>query len=228
MRELKRKPVNYELIDPGSDIGRPIYQVLADLVAAHHEDLFEARIALAWCLSWKPDADGHVTIGKCKKTSDLDKEFADFDFVVLLRRTFWLDLRVTDAQRAALLDHELTHAALAYDKRGEPVLDERGRKVYRLRKHDIEEFTSIVERHGCYKRDLEQFAAALRRAPPAFQPCDRCRDDTPGWIAIIDDAGARRLTRCDCYLGWTRLHIELATEIADEVAPTTTAQQPCG
>src|SRR6185503_11644455 len=101
-------------------------------------------------------------------------------------RGFWNDLRVTPEQRRALLDHELCHGARQHDAKGEPVYDERGRPVYRLRKHDIEEFTAIVSRHGCYKADLENFAAAIRRSGvPAFEPCATCAA-TPGWVTVKD------------------------------------------
>lgn len=160
----KRKAISYELIAKESDVGRPMYRLLGELVDAHHEELADARIALAWCTSWKPDVDGRVTLGKCKKASDLDRELSAWDFIILLRRAFWTDIFVKDHQRRALLDHELCHATVKIDKFNEPLLDERGRKVYRLRKHDIEEFAEIVSRHGCYKRDLQNFYVALRRA----------------------------------------------------------------
>ncbi len=123
---------------------------------------------LAWNLTWKADVDGRVTLGKCKRATDLDRELAPYDFVILLRREFFEDANVTDVQRQALIDHELCHAAIALDDEGEPQIDERGRQVYRLRKHDLEEFSVIAERYGTWKRDLEMFAAALersRRAP---------------------------------------------------------------
>ena len=65
---------------------------------------------------------------------------------------------------------ELCHAAASSDEDG-PVYDERGRRVFRTRKHDIEEFYSIVQRHGCYKRDLELFAEVLtkRRKTPLLE-----------------------------------------------------------
>mgnify|MGYP001601445371 CR=1 FL=1 len=40
-----------------------------------------------------------------------------------------------------------------------------GRQIYRIRKHDLEEFADVVERYGTYKRDLELFPMALRRGP---------------------------------------------------------------
>lgn len=163
-RSAKPKAVSYELIARDGHVGKPMYALLRELVDAHHEDLAEARIGLAWCTSWKPDVDGRVTLGKCKLASALDRELAEFDIVILLRKAFWTEPRVTDLQRRALLDHELHHAVLKFDQRGEPLEDERGRKVWRTRKHDIEEFTGIVERYGIWTGNLELFAKALDRA----------------------------------------------------------------
>jgi hypothetical protein len=157
----KAKKVNYELIQAGSLSGQPMYAMLRELIDNYHAELRSARIALAWNLSWKPDVDGRVTLGKCKKASDLDRELYQFDFVIMLQYEFWQDAEVTDEQRRALLDHELSHAAPKMGDDGEQVEDERGRKVWRMRKHDIEEFSAVVQRHGTYKRDLEHFAQAL-------------------------------------------------------------------
>lgn len=134
VRPKKTAKLTYELIQPDTETGRPLYALLADLLERHHEDLYrtDARIALAWCTSWKPDVDGRVTLGKCRKASDLDRELMAFDFVLLLSRAFFEDPRVTPQQCRALIDHELCHAAVKYDVKGEPVTDVRGRVVYRL------------------------------------------------------------------------------------------------
>jgi hypothetical protein len=165
-RATRAKKVSYELIPRQSDRGRPMYAVLDELVEQHHEDLnrTNARIALAWHKGLKPDVDGRVVLGKCRKATDLDRELAPWDFVILLNKDWWEDRRVADAQRKALLDHELSHAAIAYDDHGEPKRDERDRYVYRTKRHDLEEFSDVIARHGIYKRDIEQFAQALRRA----------------------------------------------------------------
>jgi hypothetical protein len=200
----KTKRVSYELIPRESVIGQTMYRLLDQLVAEHHDEVSTARIALAWCTSWKPDVDGRVVLGKCKKASDLDRELAAYDFIILLSRAFWLDDRIQDAQRIALLDHELCHAAVKLDDNGHPMEDEKGRTVYRMRKHSIEEFTEIVQRHGCYKGDLEGFAAALWRSGlPQYTPCEKCVGDMPGWLMVETAGGTKRAARCSCFTDWS-------------------------
>lgn len=86
-----------------------------------------------------------------------------YDFIILLNQEVWNDKEFGPEKKAALIDHELCHAEVALARDGEPKLDERGRRVWRTRKHDIEEFRAVVQRHGCYKYDLEKFAETLLR-----------------------------------------------------------------
>lgn len=166
--------VSYQLLAP---FDHPdIYRRLARILTDHHKELVdtEARIAIAWCTSWRADVDGRQTLGKCKKASALDRELMDYDFVILLLQSFWQDEAVTDQQRDALLDHELCHAGVKYDPvTDDPVVDERGRTVYRIRRHDLEEFACIAERHGTWKRDLELFAKALAKGKQQRLPIDK-------------------------------------------------------
>jgi putative metallopeptidase len=163
----KAKRVNYRFIEPQSDHGRHMYALLRTLIAEHHPDLRDAKIALAWQLAWKPDADGRLTLGMCRRVGDLERELHDldsFDFVIILHEKTWVDPLTPDIFRRALIDHELCHAAVRCDIRGEPEQDERGRTVYRTRKHDLEEFACIAARYGCWKSDITAFGQALERA----------------------------------------------------------------
>ena len=105
------------------------------------------------------------------------------------------------------------HAARKYDDKGEPVIDERGRPVYRMRKHDIEEFADVVARYGCYKADLESFAAALRRGAlkDPFEPCEECKEQ-PGWIQVTDENGTKRAKRCRCWMAWNERRSDAKAE----------------
>ena len=162
----KPRNVNYELIP--LQIKEP-YELL-DTALEFHDELRGVRIALAWRKRQKTDRDGHLTLGKCMKVSDLNKEFAQFDFIIVLNREVWNDSEFGREKKLALIDHELCHAMPLVDDEGEQKVDERGRQLWRSRKHDIEEFREIVQRHGCYKRDLEEFAKALeeKRKEPLF------------------------------------------------------------
>lgn len=166
-RNTKPPVLTYTLLT--RDTHREIYLRLDKLIAAHHEELRDARVALAWCTSWRADLDGKQTLGRCKRASALDRELAVWDFVILLNEKFWSAPETREDQRDALLDHELCHATVKDDAAtGEPLQDARGRTVYRLRKHDLEEFSAIADRYGLWKRDIEQFHQALNRG--AQQP----------------------------------------------------------
>ena len=132
-----------------------IHQAVADLIEKFHPTLITARIALVWRYGWRPDKHGSLTLGKCRKASDYDLAFASYDFVILLGFESWV--KMDNSQRLALLDHELAHAY------GEEKDD--GSMNWSIRKHDLEEFREIVERHGMYKSDLEDFIKAGMRQP---------------------------------------------------------------
>lgn len=222
----KPKPLTYEHIEPESEIGTRLYKMLDDLLIAHHEELLNARIALLWRTNWKPDADGRLTLGQCVKASDLHRELAPYDFAILLSRPFFEDPLVSDTQRLALIDHELTHAAPMVDESGEPVYDARGRQMWRLRKHDLEEFSCIAERYGIWKRDVEVFAAALDRArhrdPKFWIGANAVREAlrAAGLSVPLDTVARWTKDEQSEAHEWARLRVELAT------LPGVTVQDP--
>ena len=176
-KEPKPKKLSYERIDPHDDPDG-IYPLLRELVANERSDLVEAEIALAWRVGWKADKDGLMPLGKCKKAADLEKEFHTYDFVIILNAEAWKKLSAV--QRRALVHHELMHAAVSEDKEsGEVKRDAKGRPVFRIRKHDLEEFRDIVTKYGCYKADIEAFVNAAMsgpKAPTLFDPADEGED----------------------------------------------------
>lgn len=160
----KRKSVNLELIDRKA-CPEP-YRLLDSIREDFHPALKKAQIALAWKKGWRADRDGRLILGQCRKAADLQRELAPYDFVILLNHEAWREFTVD--KKKALLDHELCHAAPLLDtKTGLQKQDERGRLLWRIRKHDIEEFREIVQRHGCYKADLQAFAEAVIEAKQA-------------------------------------------------------------
>lgn len=147
----------------------PAYELLEDVRYAHHEDTAEARIVLA-LKSYSADVDGRVKLGECIKAPELWQRIAEVDAVIALNKELWPHLKPD--QRRALLDHELCHLAPKLDPK---TLDHAetpdGIKLWRIRKHDIEEFAPIVRRHGFWDGDLQRFAAAVieAKAKPLFR-----------------------------------------------------------
>lgn len=153
------KQPKYVLVNKDTDEGKGVYKLLLDTLKKWHSYLREARIVAAWMVGQKRDRDGRLVLGKMKKASELDRQLHEFDLVLLLNREMWRIF--SEAQRTALVDHELCHADQALDSDGEQTLDAHGRALFRIRKHDLEEFSTVVRRHGVWKADLEAFADAL-------------------------------------------------------------------
>lgn len=163
----KQKKIPWQLI---CDQREEPWEILRKYVDEHHPHLKDATFAMAWRSALKADKDGIIMLGKAKKASDLDRDLAAYDLLIILNREHW---EIFDrAQREALIDHELCHLRVAKDKEGELRTDERGRPVYRMRKHDVEEFTEVIDRHGVYKNDLERFAESIiqSKKTPLFPP----------------------------------------------------------
>lgn len=132
----------------------PAYETLADLIGAHHDELAEAKIALAWAYEVKPDRDGHLVWGRARKVGPLERTFHDHDFVIVLNNKVWGAL--PDVAKRALLDHELSHCGSKESEAGDV--------SYYVRKHDLEEFVSIVRRYGLWRDTVQVFVdAALKR-----------------------------------------------------------------
>lgn len=184
-KPAKPKPVKVRLIPreprPGEEPPGDPYGLLDDLVGRWHDDLAEARIALVWKYDLKADKDGRLELGKAKKCSDSDRELGAYDLAIFLNYTAWVMFE--EPQRRALLDYELCHCAVTMDEvTGEPKQDERGRPVYRTRKHDVTEFRDVVRRHGLWTQDLADFARTLmarQDRAPLFDAAEKEGEHAP-------------------------------------------------
>lgn len=82
------------------------------------------------------------------------------DFVILIDRNIWGGL--TPAQKLALIDHELCHSSQALDAEGQPRFNQlTGAPIWRIKEHDVEEFTEVIQRHGAWTEDLVEMARAM-------------------------------------------------------------------
>ena len=132
---------------------KEIIKMAEEVRAAHHENRLDgARIKYLI----EPGAKtGVVSLGKTKRMSHINRLVSKVDFLIVLNWAAWAQL--SDATRRALLDHELTHCAAQVDG------DTGEIKGWEIRKHDVEEFAEIIERHGLWTSGLEEIARPMSR-----------------------------------------------------------------
>lgn len=108
-----------------------------------------------------PVSDGKVTAGMCVRVDDRNRTLHDFDFMIEISQDVWM-AAPDDRFRTAIMDHELGHCGIRVDKEGSIVFNENtGRPKTYIKKHDLEEFVVVLERHGAYHAALRQFLDAF-------------------------------------------------------------------
>lgn len=124
-----------------------------------HAFLADVRVDFVF-IDQAPKSKGRLVLGRARKIGGLSAYLADgvprsgpnVDgfaarhpfFVVEISFDTWQEL--SDAQKVALVDHELCHCRVEFDDGGECVLSTVG--------HDVEEFACVVERHGLWSNGL--------------------------------------------------------------------------
>jgi hypothetical protein len=155
-KDKKQKRVTTKLIqhDEGGKV-KEAYRIMEEFIKTDRPDLKDLHIGLAWRFGWRPDPYHNLRLGQCKKRGDLDRELDMYDFIILLNGEAFPNLK--DEEKRRLVLHELMHAQIETDDQGHPKLNDRGRVVCRIRRHDIEDFREVVRKFG-WKEDLSKIA----------------------------------------------------------------------
>lgn len=120
------------------------------LIPQYHSHLVEARIRYLYRYGeWS--SRGQTTLGRAYRAAPRDQFLLQIDFLIIVNGDEWQ--RLTPEQRTALVDHELAHC-------GDNGPDEQGRPKWCIWPHDVEEFSSIIHRHGLWRPALDQFGKA--------------------------------------------------------------------
>ena len=147
---------------------KPAPQHIIDLarriIAKHHPKLADARIAFIM-RNEAPTSNGRTTYGKAKKVSAELQVHLDYDFIIWLADDEYRYM--TQLQREALIDHELSHCH--WDG-----------LTASMRPHDVEEFAHIIERYGFWWPGANTFVAAVQQALPLSNP--ERREGTVGTV----------------------------------------------
>ena len=127
-----------------------VEQIAVKLIeSAVHDRLAEARIL--YCFRSKAaKSQGNIKLATISTVTGKIQHLLKADYILEVAQDQWYSLG--QEQRLALIDHELTHCV--------PDLETGG---WALRGHDIEEFYEIVERHGHWLPDMDEWTDALER-----------------------------------------------------------------
>ncbi len=160
--KTKPRPVNFSLLTRAAETS--LYGMLDRLVAAYHPSLHGTAILIYWKRNWKPDRDGQITYARAVKPSDDKRELMEHDLALWLNFDHWDEL--DNRQREAQMDAALARCVRVLDKEEEPVIDDAGRPVFRLRKPDVQADVAVVRRHGCYDESLRALVAVATTPSP--------------------------------------------------------------
>jgi hypothetical protein len=124
------------------------------MLRAHHPELaiMMPRIDCIFAQSTGDESavslGGYPCLAVVKIISLKERTAGRGDAEILIDFEAYEDL--TDAQKDALIDHELEHLQLKVDERGTPKVDALKRPLFTMKKHDHQFgwFDSIVKRHG--------------------------------------------------------------------------------
>lgn len=117
-------------------------QIAEELIDQEPELVFikrsKARIAYLSSDAPKKSAD-FATLGECEKVQSKNQWAMAYDYTITVfeKNTQHMD----QDQLRVLIFHELLHIDILYDK-------ETGGETYGLRKHDLQDFKTIVDRFG--------------------------------------------------------------------------------
>lgn len=130
-----------------------VQAVAQSLLATYHPELATARITYLF-IDRVPKKGGRELLGKAVKVSGRWESLTELDFIVEVSLPKWNDL--SEDQRIALVDHLLERCFGEEDEND-------GTFHWALREPDVQEFSTILQRHGIWNESLTSFVQVARR-----------------------------------------------------------------
>ena len=123
------------------------------------------------------ESKGRIVASKIKKCNDELRFFTRTDFLLVVNQYPWQEWQKAwvkagktgiPRQHLALIDHELCHIRWKRDANGVQMRDNNRRPVCMLVDHELEEFSSVVKRHGLWDEDCRTFFGKVGAEPTLF------------------------------------------------------------
>lgn len=169
--------------DPAEDVEK----IGNDLIARFHPHLANCHFAYLF-RNKRTVRGGKEAFASAEKCSAKTKALVScaqkkgtaepFDFCIVVSYEAWREL--SEKQKSALIDHELSHCFVDETDEGEI--------LYSIRKHDIEEFVGVARRWGPYSHDLTLFKSAINGEDEKEEVEEKA--DEPAATNVIDKRSA--------------------------------------
>lgn len=126
-----------------------VESIAGGLIPNYHPEIAGARIMYSF-VSEASKKNGKEVLGTAKKLSGFNEWALEADFVIIVALDKWNDL--TENQRTALVDHLLERCTGEEDENS-------GEMKWKMRDPDVQEFPTILHRHGAWNEDLQGFVS---------------------------------------------------------------------
>jgi len=122
------------------------------LIPNFHPELATARIKYIY-VDKASQESGRPVMGKVRKVSGALQFLLDIDFLIEVALDVYNDLQPD--QKTALVDHLLERCFGEEDEKS-------GEMKWQVRKPDVQEFASILQRHGAWNEELDGFVSIAK------------------------------------------------------------------
>jgi len=150
----KNKGKSTQSVPVQFDPADAVEKIAKKLIPKYHSHLATCKIA--YLFKNKPmKSKGREVIATAEKIAKKHHALSGYHFLITTSYPAWKELE--DKQKLAVIDHELEHCFVEDDeKTGEP--------KYSILPHDVEEFGSIIKRHGLYTTSLVRIGRVVEDA----------------------------------------------------------------
>ena len=129
-----------------------VEEVASRLIPTYHSEIASARIQYIY-EDTASQKNGRPVFGKVRKVTGAMEYLLEKDFIVMVALDCWNDM--DESHRTALVDHLLERCSGEEDEKS-------GDMKWVLREPDVQEFTTILRRHGAWTVDLEGLVSVAK------------------------------------------------------------------
>lgn len=129
-----------------------IQRIAQGLIPNHHPELATARIMYVF-VDKGASKGGRELFGKAQKLSGFVEWAVEHDFLITVAEDRWREL--TAEQQLAVVDH-LLESCTGEEEEGS------GEMKWKVREPEIQEYASILDRHGAWNEGLQAFVEVAK------------------------------------------------------------------